>query len=135
MFTICFCPLVLIVVYAQVSLAIDTGQQTRLQDSDPPSTFIDASIFGRRLVHTQLLEPATFLPPSYSARDFDDDYPYEGIGTFAHLDFIDCAKTKFDIGIVGHPFDLGVTYRPGARFGPSGSRQGARRLSPASGWE
>ena len=32
------------------------------------------------------------------------------------------------MAIVGAPFDIGTSYRPGARFGPSGSRNGARTL-------
>jgi agmatinase len=31
---------------------------------------------------------------------------------------------------IGVPFDTGVTYRPGARFGPSSIRQGSRLLRP-----
>jgi agmatinase len=46
---------------------------------------------------------------------------YSGITTFAHLPFVDClypryteeTKEKFDIAIVGAPFDTAVTYRPG----------------------
>ena len=46
---------------------------------------------------------------------------YAGITTFAHLPFINClnpvyeeeAREKFDIAIVGAPFDTTVTYRPG----------------------
>jgi len=49
------------------------------------------------------------------------DTAYAGITTFAHLPFINClhptykdeAKEKFDIAIVGAPFDTSVTYRPG----------------------
>lgn len=29
----------------------------------------------------------------------------------------------------GAPFDTGTSYRPGARFGPNGIRQGSRRLN------
>lgn len=29
----------------------------------------------------------------------------------------------------------GVSYRPGARFGPTGSRLGTRRISPSAGWD
>lgn len=65
--------------------------------------------------------------------------PFQGLATFAHLEYNECMSSSsngtFDIGIVGHPFDLGVSYRPGARFGPNGARQGARRLSPSAGWE
>ena len=75
------------------------------------------------------------LPPTYQSRDYG---LLAGLGTFAHLPFTDCTKSEnngtFDIGIIGHPFDLGVSYRPGARFGPNGARQGARRLSGAWGW-
>lgn len=62
---------------------------------------------------------------------------FGGIDTFAHLPYANCynpelfEKEAFDIAIVGAPFDSGVSYRPGARFGPSGIRLGARRLAPA----
>ena len=72
-------------------------------------------------------------------RDFADDESYSGIDTFAHLNWTNCFAPEsdgtFDIAIVGAPFDLGVTYRPGARFGPTGARMGARRLNPSWGWE
>ena len=73
--------------------------------------------------------------------------PFAGITTFAHLPFIHClrpryideGKEKFDIAIMGAPFDTTVTYRPGyaesefsdgrARFGPIGIRLGSRRFS------
>jgi len=32
------------------------------------------------------------------------------------------------VAIVGAPFDIGTSYRPGARFGPIGIRNGARTL-------
>lgn len=34
----------------------------------------------------------------------------------------------------GAPFDTGTSYRPGARFGPSGIRQGSRRLNLYGGY-
>lgn len=72
-------------------------------------------------------------------RDFNDDLPFSGIDTFAHLNWTNCfapeSNGTFDIAIVGAPFDLGVSYRPGARFGPTGARLGARRISPSWGWE
>jgi agmatinase len=37
---------------------------------------------------------------------------------------------RWDIAVVGIPFDGGTTYRPGARFGPSAVRQGSRLLRP-----
>lgn len=33
-----------------------------------------------------------------------------------------------DVAIVGAPFDLGTTHRPGARFGPRGIRQGSAQI-------
>lgn len=62
---------------------------------------------------------------------------FGGIPTFAHLPYANCYdpahydEVDFDIAIVGAPFDTGVSYRPGARFGPSGIRMGSRRLAPA----
>jgi agmatinase len=72
-------------------------------------------------------------------RDFDADLPFSGIDTFAHLNWTNCfapeSNGTCDIAIVGAPFDLSVSYRPGARFGPTGARMGARRISPSAGWE
>jgi agmatinase len=99
--------------------------------------FISSSIFTRNINLNSLQDPV-ILPPTYQARDYEDDGLFTGLETFAHLPFTDCTKSEnngtFDIGIIGHPFDLGVSYRPGARFGPNGARQGARRLSGAWGW-
>jgi agmatinase len=112
--------------------------QTVLAHHEGQSSFIQSSIFGRNLEPYSLSDPVT-LPPTYRSRVFDDENNFGGISTFAHLDFTECTKSEnsgtFDIGIVGHPFDLGVSYRPGARFGPNGARQGARRLSPVAGFE
>lgn len=64
------------------------------------------------------------------------DSIFSGIGTFAHLPLVDCfkGKTPFDIAFMGAPFDTGTSYRPGARFGPSGIRQGSRRLTLYGGY-
>ncbi|KAH7303407.1 agmatinase [Stachybotrys elegans] len=63
-----------------------------------------------------------------------EDVPMPGIATFAHLNWTDCMDMKsngeFDIGIVGMPFDLGVSYRPGQRFGPAAARAVAQRMGP-----
>ncbi|KAH3668542.1 hypothetical protein OGAPHI_002296 [Ogataea philodendri] len=56
---------------------------------------------------------------------------YSGIVTFAHLPESNCffdQEEAIDIAISGAPFDLGVSYNSGARFGPNGARQGSRRL-------
>jgi len=38
--------------------------------------------------------------------------------------------TDVDVAIVGVPFDTGVSYRPGARFGPNHVRESSRLLRP-----
>lgn len=56
---------------------------------------------------------------------------FSGIVSFAHLPVEQCfqdPETDIDIAVVGAPFDAGVSYTPGARFGPNGIRQGSRRL-------
>jgi agmatinase len=55
---------------------------------------------------------------------------YAGAPTFARLPRID-EVSRYDIAILGAPFDGGVSYRPGARFGPSAIRQASRHLRPA----
>ena len=50
-----------------------------------------------------------------------------GPSTFARLPRID-EVPDWDVAIVGAPFDIGTSYRPGARFGPIGIRNGARTL-------
>lgn len=54
---------------------------------------------------------------------------YAGLTTFAQLPEID-EVSDVDIVVVGVPFDAGVSYRPGARFGPSHVRQSSRLLRP-----
>jgi agmatinase len=54
---------------------------------------------------------------------------YAGIGTFARLPQRH-EVGDYDIAVVGVPFDSGVTYRPGARFGPAAIRQASRLLKP-----
>jgi agmatinase len=54
---------------------------------------------------------------------------YAGPATFARLPRRDEVE-RFDVAVVGVPFDSGVTYRPGARFGPAAIRQGSRLLKP-----
>lgn len=49
--------------------------------------------------------------------------------TFARLPRIDEVE-RCDVAILGVPFDSGVTYRPGARFGPGGIRAGSKLLRP-----
>jgi len=54
---------------------------------------------------------------------------FAGIATFARLPTAEQAG-RWDIAVIGVPFDGGTSYRPGARFGPSAVRQGSRLLRP-----
>ena len=52
---------------------------------------------------------------------------FAGPSTFARLPRIDEVEHA-DVGVTGIPFDSGVTYRPGARFGPIAVRNASRLL-------
>jgi agmatinase len=52
---------------------------------------------------------------------------FAGPSTFARLPRRDEVQ-RCDVAVVGVPFDSGVTYRPGARFGPHAIRQATRLL-------
>ncbi|MFC0529384.1 agmatinase [Phytohabitans kaempferiae] len=54
---------------------------------------------------------------------------FAGPATFARLPRLD-QVTAFDVAVVGVPFDTGVSYRPGARFGPGHVRESSRLLRP-----
>ena len=52
---------------------------------------------------------------------------FAGPATYARLPRLDQVD-RSDVAIVGVPFDGGVTYRPGARFGPAAIRAGSRLM-------
>ena len=54
---------------------------------------------------------------------------YAGPATFARLPRTDEVR-RTDVAVLGVPFDSGVSYRPGARFGPSHIRESSRLLRP-----
>ncbi|MEQ0557602.1 agmatinase [Amycolatopsis sp. NEAU-NG30] len=54
---------------------------------------------------------------------------FAGFATFARLPRIDQVD-RADVAVVGVPFDSGVSYRPGARFGPAAVREASRLLRP-----
>lgn len=59
----------------------------------------------------------------------DLGYAFGGLSTFAQQPFVpdleDLDRWKPDVAVVGAPFDLGTTNRPGARFGPRSIRTSA----------
>ncbi len=54
---------------------------------------------------------------------------FAGPETFARLPRLDEVE-RAAVAILGVPFDSGVSYRPGARFGPSAIRAGSKLLRP-----
>lgn len=54
---------------------------------------------------------------------------FAGPATFARLPRLD-EVDRADVAIIGVPFDAGVSYRPGARFGPAHIRAASRLLRP-----
>ncbi len=52
---------------------------------------------------------------------------FMGPSTFARLPTLE-QVSAWDVAVVGVPFDIGTSYRPGARFGPMGIRQASRTL-------
>ncbi len=54
---------------------------------------------------------------------------FAGPATYARLPRLDEVGTA-DVAVVGVPFDAGVSYRPGARFGGNAIREASRLLRP-----
>ncbi len=68
--------------------------------------------------------PRTRLP---NARQFPR---FAGIATFCRFPTIETLATPPDWALYGIPFDGGVTYRPGARFGPRAIREQSAYVKP-----
>src|SRR3981189_1348468 len=67
--------------------------------------------------------PHRELPPGMAEQL---DLPYSGLATCGHRPFLtevsQLDSWRPDVAIVGAPFDVGTTNRPGARFGPRAIR-------------
>ncbi|KAG6027700.1 Guanidinobutyrase [Claviceps citrina] len=66
-----------------------------------------------------------------------EKWSHGGIGSFAHLDYAKCLTSpaeRFDIAVIGAPFDTAVSYGPGARFGPRAIRQASARQTSFRGF-
>ncbi|WP_307849533.1 agmatinase [Qaidamihabitans albus] len=68
-------------------------------------------------------------PPPIGPVDSSKVPRFAGFATFARLPRAD-EVAHADVAVVGVPFDAGVSYRPGARFGPAAVREGSRLLRP-----
>ena len=58
---------------------------------------------------------------------------FAGPATYARLPALDAVGSAA-VAILGVPFDSGVVYRPGARFGPAAIRAGSKMLRPFNAW-
>ncbi|MBI0293079.1 agmatinase [Streptomyces sp. PRKS01-29] len=70
-------------------------------------------------------EAARPVPP----QETDATLHFTGPATFGRVPRLDQVGTA-DIAVVGVPFDAGVSYRPGARFGANAVREASRQLRP-----
>jgi agmatinase len=67
--------------------------------------------------------------PRYVPEDSMKSPRFTGPSTFARLPFVRTIE-DVDVAIVGVPFDTGVTYRVGGRFGPNAVRAASVMLRP-----
>lgn len=86
------------------------------------------------------------IRPQQGGSESDDDEidlttdAMGGLTSFGHLPYVSCFDTtksdvgKYDIAVLGAPFDTATSYRPGARFGPHGIRDGSRRIRGPHSW-
>ncbi|RDW74687.1 agmatinase [Aspergillus mulundensis] len=61
---------------------------------------------------------------------WNQEWSFSGHASFAHLKPVKCLvepDEKYDIAVIGAPFDTAVSYRPGARFGPRAIRAASAR--------
>ncbi|MFE9844771.1 agmatinase [Streptomyces goshikiensis] len=69
------------------------------------------------------------VTPPLAPTETDRTLHFAGQATFGRVPRLDQVE-KADIAVVGVPFDGGVTYRPGARFGGNAIREASRTLRP-----
>jgi agmatinase len=80
--------------------------------------------------HRGLGSPPRILEGDHVGQVDNTQVPrFAGPPTFAQLPRIDEVDSA-DVAVVGVPFDAGVSYRPGARFGPAHIRASSRLLRP-----
>lgn len=93
----------------RLAVCLPVADDMRMADHAPPESF------------------RTTLP---NARE----YPrFAGVATFCRFPLIDAVpphQQPVDWALYGIPFDGGVTYRPGARFGPRAVREASQYIKP-----
>ena len=75
-----------------------------------------------------MTEPRRELPPGYQ-QQLDQGYSFGSVQTFGQRPLLtevsQLDEWRPDVAVIGAPFDLGTTNRPGARFGPRALRSSA----------
>ena len=84
----------------------------------------------RKLGEQAFIVPLSEKEMEHVGADFGDAArPFAGHRTLLNAAQAD-STSGLDFALIGLPFDLGVTNRPGARFGPSAVRQASARIGP-----
>lgn len=88
--------------------------------------------------YLQAQHPLSSLPTHDDDIDIVTGSQFHGLKTFANLPYVNALSdeeardSKYDIAVVGAPFDTSTSGRPGARFGPGGIRIGSQRIFPGA---
>ncbi|KAI1368276.1 arginase [Xylaria arbuscula] len=106
--------------------------------------WIGAALFGVVQTRDWQFPHAVAQQPLGRVSDDDVDILYgsqfNGLNTYARVPYVNCFLdeavdgVKYDIAILGAPFDTAVTARPGARYGPRGIRTGSQRKYADFAW-
>ncbi|KAL4256257.1 arginase family protein [Pleurotus pulmonarius] len=95
--------------------------------------FVSGHQTSEQAAFTSVQDPIDISKEPWTSKyGLQHDLGFTGPLSFSHLPYARClqdASNKFDIAILGFPFDTTTSYRPGARFGPAGIRHGSRRQS------
>src|SRR4026209_1688381 len=90
--------------------------------------FTPEDLLPRRAVRSNRCSARTLMP-RYTPEDSLQSPRFTGPSTFARLPHVRTLD-EVDVAIVGVPFDTGVTYRVGGRFGPNAVRAASVMLRP-----
>lgn len=108
-----------------LAAAAQTPLRPQQQHAQPVRAAVD---------YEALFSAPTINGPHMTNNVFSDDS--WNLMSFGYADPLRCFGSDkdelFDVAIIGAPFDTTTSYRPGARFGPNGIRQGSRRMRLSS---
>lgn len=101
-----------------------------------PRNNLQPGALGLGASHDQGQHPFSPVPTRDEDVDIVTGSQFHGLKTFANLPYVNCLSDeeaqhhRYDIAVLGAPFDTGTSGRPGARFGPQGIRTGSQRMFP-----